>query len=115
MPKDQQNGIITGYTVQVTGPNFIREISIADTSTEVSGLRPNTFYNFSVSAMTVAGTGPPTKRFFTTPEGGKDYELPIPNSMLYCRAAPLQKSLSCSNLNNQNQTVDDDNYNTVYI
>ena len=86
MPKDQQNGIITGYTVQVTGPDFIREISITDASTEVSGLRPNTSYNFSVSAMTVAGTGPPAKRFFTTPEGGKAYELPI--SMLYCRAAP---------------------------
>ena len=71
MPKDQQNGIITGYTVQVTGPDFIREISITDAFTEVPGLRPSTFYNFRVSAMTVAGTGPPTKGFFTTPEGGK--------------------------------------------
>ena len=71
MPKDQQNGIITGYTVQVTGPDFVREILITDISTEVSGLRPNTSYNFSISAMTVAGTGPPTKSFFTTPEGGK--------------------------------------------
>ena len=88
MPKDQQNGIITGYTVQVTGPNFIREISITDATTEVSGLRPNTSYNFSVSAMTVAGTGPPTKSFFTTPEGGKAYELPIPMLVNYCRAAP---------------------------
>ena len=88
MPKDQrQNGIITGYTVQIiTGLDFIREILITDTSTEVSGLRPNTSYKFSVSAMTVAGTGPPTKSFFTTPEGGKDYELPI--TMLYCRAPP---------------------------
>jgi hypothetical protein len=83
VPKDQQNGIITGYTVQVTGPDFIREISIPDsttTSTEVSGLRPSTSYWFSVSAMTVAGTGPPTKTFSTTstPEGGKAYELSIP-------------------------------------
>ena len=70
VPKDQQNGIIAGYTVQVTGPDFVREMLITDTSTEVSGLRPNTSYNFSISAMTVAGTGPPIKRFFTTPEGG---------------------------------------------
>ena len=94
MPKDQQNGIITGYTVQVTGPEFIRVVSIASaatTSTEVSGLRLSTSYNFSVGAMTVAGTGPPTKSFFTTPEGGKDYELPIP--MLYCKAASNFKAI----------------------
>jgi phosphodiesterase/alkaline phosphatase D-like protein len=61
VPKDQQNGVITGYTVQVTA--------------EVSGLRPGTSYYFSVSAMTVAGTGPPTRSFSTTPAGGKTYEL----------------------------------------
>jgi deleted in colorectal carcinoma protein len=80
VPKDQQNGIITGYTVQVAGPDFIQDISIADattTSAEVSGLRPNTSYYFSVSAMTVAGTGPPTRSFSITPRGGKAYELPI--------------------------------------
>ena len=74
MPKDQQNGIITGYSVQIAGPDFIREISITDatvTSTEVSGFRPNTIYYFSVSAMTVAGTGPPTRNLSVTPQGGK--------------------------------------------
>jgi deleted in colorectal carcinoma protein len=82
LPKNQQNGIITGYTVQVVGPDFIREISIPDsttTSTEVSGLRRSTSYYFSVSAMTVAGTGPPTRTLSITPQGGKDYyELLIP-------------------------------------
>ena len=76
MPKDQQNGIITGYIVQVAGPDFIQEISVADAtttseSTEVSDLRPNTSYIFSVSAMTVAGTGPPKRTLSITPEGGK--------------------------------------------
>ena len=74
MPKDQQNGIITGYRVQVTGPDFIQEISITDAtiiSTEVSGLRPNTSYYFSVSAVTVAGTGPPARTLSITPHGGK--------------------------------------------
>jgi hypothetical protein len=69
--KDQQNGIITGYTVQVTGPDSVtRDISISDattTSTEVSDLRPGTIYYFSVSAMTVAGTGPPERNFSITP------------------------------------------------
>ena len=71
VPEDET---ITGYTVQVAGPEFMREISIAGaatTSTEVSGLRPNTSYFFSVSAMTVAGTGPPTRTSFITPRGGK--------------------------------------------
>ena len=75
VPEDKQNDIITGYTVQVEGPEFMREISIAGaatTSTEVSGLRPNnTSYLFSVSAMTVAGTGPPKRTLSITPQGGK--------------------------------------------
>ena len=91
MPKDQQNGIITGYTVEITGPDFIQEISITDAtaiSTEVSGLTPNTSYYFSVSAMTVAGTGPPTRKFSITPHGGKAYELLRPAEticlIVYC-------------------------------
>ena len=78
IPKDQQNGIITGYTVQVVGPDFTREISITDattTSTEVIGLRPITSYYFSISATTVAGTGPPARSFSITHEGGKVCEL----------------------------------------
>jgi hypothetical protein len=77
VPRDQQNGVITGYTVQVAGPDFIREISTTGattTSTEVSGLRPSTFYYFSVSATTVAGTGPPARSLSITPQGGKAYD-----------------------------------------
>ena len=73
VPKDQQNGIITGYTVQVVGPDFLREISITNattTSTDVSGLKPSTSYYFSVSAMTVAGSGPPARSLSTTPQRG---------------------------------------------
>ena len=80
IPKDQQNGIITGYTVQIVGPDSTREISIMDattTSTEVSALRPITSYYFSVSAMTVAGTGPPARSFSITHEEGKACELCI--------------------------------------
>ena len=69
-----EDDTITGYTVQVEGPQFMREISIAGaatTSTEVFGLRPHTSYYFSVSAMTVAGTGPPARISSITPQRGK--------------------------------------------
>ena len=71
-----EDDTITGYIVQVAGPEFAREISIAGaatTSTEVSDLRPNTSYLFSVSAMTVDGTGPHKRTLFITPQGGKAY------------------------------------------
>ena len=74
VPKDQQNGIITGYSVQVAGPDFTREISITDataTSTEVSNLRPRTSYYFSVSARTMAGIGPAARSLSIPPQGGE--------------------------------------------
>ena len=66
VPEDKQNDIITGYTVQVEGPDSTLEIPVMDgsaTSYEVSDLRPYTTYTFSVSAMTEAGTGPPISIF----------------------------------------------------
>ena len=80
VPRDQQNGIITGYSVQVVGPDFMQEISISDattTSAEVSGLTPFTSYYFSISAMTVAGTGPPSRSLSITPKASKAYEFPV--------------------------------------
>ena len=65
--------------MQVVEPDSAtREISITDataTSTEVSGLRPRTSYYFSVSARTMAGTGPAASSLSTTPQGGKVYEF----------------------------------------
>jgi hypothetical protein len=63
--------------VQVVGPYSIdkRKIPVMDgntTSYEVSDLRPNIAYTFSVSAMTEAGAGPPIIISSTTPQqGGK--------------------------------------------
>ena len=74
LPVEKQNGVITGYTVQVEGPDSLREVSVPNTSTtsvEVPGLRPFTSYTFSVSAMTKAGIGPAATISSTTPEGGK--------------------------------------------
>ena len=74
LPEEKQNGVMTGYKIQVVGPDSSREISVQGvntTSFEVSGLRPFTLYNFNVSAMTKAGTGPAATTSSKTPEGGE--------------------------------------------
>ena len=51
----------------------------AYTSEEVSDLRPSTEYSFSVSAMTVAGSGPAISVSFVTPqEGETSYTVILP-------------------------------------
>ena len=91
VPKDQQNGVITGYSILIEGPGTTRNIQIATTisdwmlpihrphfvmedaytSKEISDLRPSTEYSFSVSAKTVAGSGPAISVSFITPQEGK--------------------------------------------
>ena len=83
MPEDQQNGKITGYSIQIhvegsnttctrnvqtTGRYFTLD---AYTSEEISDLRPSTEYTFRVSAKTVAGSGPAISVSFVTPQEGK--------------------------------------------
>jgi hypothetical protein len=95
VPKDQQNEIITGYSVQVEGPDTTRSIPITreyTTVKKVSDLRPSAEYSFSVSAMTVAGSGPAIGVSFITPQEGEashDYCLYV-NGMVGC--------LVCSNV-----------------
>jgi hypothetical protein len=49
------------------------------TSEEVCDLKPSTEYTFSVSAKTVAGSGPAIGISFTMPQEGKDaYYCPGP-------------------------------------
>jgi hypothetical protein len=48
---------VTGYTVQVVGPDSAREIPITNkfiTSAEISDVLPSTQYTYEVSAMTIA-------------------------------------------------------------
>ena len=74
VPKDQRNGEITGYSIQIEGPNtttggyFTLD---AYSSEEVSDLRPSTEYTFSVSAMTEGGSGPAISVSFITPQEGE--------------------------------------------
>ena len=79
MPEDQQNGEITDYSIQIEGSNTTRNVHTAIgnfsldayTSEEVSDLRPSTEYTFSVSAETVAGSGPAISVSFVTPQEGE--------------------------------------------
>ena len=76
VPKDQRNGKITGYSMHVEGPDFTLNFTIIEDNyfymyKEVSDLRPSTEYSFSVSAMTVAGSGPAISVSFVTPQEGE--------------------------------------------
>ena len=83
VPEDQRNGVITGYSILVEGSDTTRNIQMAPkhrlhslmmentyTFEEVSDLRPSTEYSFSVSAETVAGSGPAISVSFVTPQEG---------------------------------------------
>ena len=74
VPEDQENGKITSYSIQVGGPDTTISIPTTGgyvTSKEVSDLRPSTEYTFSVSAVTVAGSGPAISVSFITPQEGE--------------------------------------------
>ena len=73
LSKEKQNGVITGYTVHIVGPDHDskQEISADGTSVEISELSPFMKYTFNISAKTKAGFGPTASKQFKTPEGGK--------------------------------------------
>ena len=78
VPKDKQNGVITGYIIQVIGDDCTsgqQEISVDKdaTSAEISNLNPFTKYTFSVSAKTKAGSGPAATIASRTPEACKTW------------------------------------------
>ena len=63
--------------MQVEGPDFTQNLKIIKfkfytyTYEEVSDLKPSTEYSFSVSAETVAGSGPAISVSFVTPQEGE--------------------------------------------
>ena len=62
VPEEERNGVSTGYTVQVVGPDhstvFERVVSADATSIDIPNLNPFTLYTFKVSTKTEAGSGP---------------------------------------------------------
>lgn len=78
VPKEQRNGIITGYDVYVKehDSGSTQEILVEEadaTSVEVSNLNPLTLYHFSISAKTKAGSGPVESITSQSPENSKTY------------------------------------------
>ena len=77
----QQNGIITGYIVQVVqvvvpdhdSPIIVhaQEVSANTESAEIGDLKLYTSYKFKISAKTRAGIGPSASVIAKTPEAGK--------------------------------------------
>ena len=59
-PTQDQNGIITGYTLQVFSfqLGLLRETNVSSNGSTVDSLHPYTTYLFKVAAMTVVGRGP---------------------------------------------------------
>ena len=64
VPADQQNGIITGYTItyQSQTENHNRNVSTGtnDRQKSIMGLKEYVNYNITVFASTVKGDGPPS-------------------------------------------------------
>ena len=83
VPIEKRNGFITGYTVEVRGPNLdskdIYEVAAFEKgygSIEISNLTPFTSYTFKVSAKTNAGVGPAAQEYtFKTLDEGKSHIL----------------------------------------
>ena len=62
VPVEQQNGIITGYTItyqsQTGNHNGNVSAGPSDRQKNITGLKENVFYNITVFASTVKGDGP---------------------------------------------------------
>lgn len=70
---EDQNGVITNYTLSVCLENEeIFTLTTPNTAVNVSSLQPHTCYEFSVFASTIVGHGPATHPIYLcTPEDGK--------------------------------------------
>ena len=60
--------------VQIEGPDTTQNFAIISQYKKVCDLRHSTEYSISVSAMTMAGSGPAISVSFVMPQGGKASE-----------------------------------------
>ena len=70
VPADQQNGIITGYTItyqsQTENDNGIFVAGPDDRQKNLTNLKEYVIYNITVFASTAIGDGPPSNTIFIT-------------------------------------------------
>lgn len=55
---DEQNGIITGYTVNISSGEVNFQFNTTSLSLLVEGLTPFTAYSCKIAAITIVGSGP---------------------------------------------------------
>ena len=73
---DDQNGIITSYTVMCSlVDGLVHRSTTSETRLTVTGLEPFTNYTCSVSAATVIGSGPAVVKNVITAEGKTPFRL----------------------------------------
>ena len=75
MPTDQQNGIITGYTItyqsQTGNHTYSDEAGPSERQIKVAGLKKYVNYNIMVFASTVKGDGPHSSLVVRTDQDSK--------------------------------------------
>ena len=68
VPADQQNGVITGYTItyqsQTEHDNGNVQVNASVRQTELTNLKEYVNYNITVFASTARGDGPPSNAIF---------------------------------------------------
>ena len=70
-PIEDQNGVITSYTLKVT-ERTAYQLVVQSQTYQNNSLEKFTAYTFAVAAMTAVGVGPFTNPIaLTTPEGGQ--------------------------------------------
>ena len=75
---ENQNGVITGYVINLTtvGSEGISQNSSSSDNITIGSLHPFTTYTFTVAAQTSVGTGPyTTSSTVMTPEDGMSLSL----------------------------------------
>lgn len=72
-PRDHINGVIEGYTINITelDTGEMSQYISQETEATIGLLHPHYSYNFSIAAVTLAGNGPTTYVIVRTAEAGK--------------------------------------------
>ena len=97
---ESQNGILTGYLINVTAIGTGQTFQASSTTTNITmqSLRPFTTYSFTIAAMTSAGSGPfSIPLTVQTNETGKLYCMSVRITLrqILCKTEYLMFSSKC--------------------